>query len=139
MHRYVILTNRKRAIVALVHTVAFLLIAFYGLVTVVRPLGTTSTASAWTVAGIYVAVSSALAVLTAISGNSRERLYFAFCTTSAAFGLLRQVLGDPAMHFAVYLRIALLACAVATGIAIVMGHPLSSAKSPPPNSPLDTI
>ena len=90
MHRYVILTNRKRAIVALVHSVAFLLIALYGLISVVRPLGAWSPASAWTMAGVYVAVASALAVL---SGNWRERLYFGFCATSATFGLLRQILG----------------------------------------------
>ena len=122
MHRYVILTTRKRAIVALVHSVAFLLIALYGLITVVRPLGTVSPASAWTLAGVYVAVSSALAVLTAMAGDWRERLYFAFCATSAAFGLLRQILGDPPMHFAVYVRIALLSCAVLTGLGIVRAH-----------------
>ena len=122
MHRYVILTNRKRAIVALVHSVAFLGIAFYGMVSVVRPLGAASPASAWTVVGVYVAVSLALAVLAAISGNWRERLYFAFCATSATFGLLRQILGDPPMHFAVYARIALLSCAVVTGLVIVRAH-----------------
>jgi hypothetical protein len=122
MHRYVILTNRKRAIVALVHSVAFLGIAFYGVISVVRPLGAASPASAWTVAGVYVVVTSALAVLAAISGNWCERLYFAFCATSATFGLLRQILGDPPMHFAVYVRIALLSCAVVTGLGIVRAH-----------------
>jgi hypothetical protein len=121
-HRYVILTNRKRAIVALVHSVAFLGIAFYGVFSAVRPLGAASPASAWTVVGVYVAVSLALAVLAAISGNWRERLYFAFCATSATFGLLRQILGDPPMHFAVYVRIALLSCAVVTGLTIVRAH-----------------
>jgi hypothetical protein len=122
MHRYVILTTRKRAIVALVHSVAFLLIALYGVISVVRPLGTASAASAWTLAGVYVAVSIALAVLAAMSGNWRERLYFACCASSATFGLLRQILGDPPMHFAVYVRIALLSCAVVTGLGIVRAH-----------------
>ena len=122
MHRYVILTNRNRAIVAVVHSVAFLLIALYGTISVVRPLGASSPASAWTVAGVYVAVSAARSVLAAISGNWRERLYFAFCAASATFGLLRQILGDPPMHFAVYVRIALLSCAVLTGVAIVRAH-----------------
>jgi hypothetical protein len=122
MQHYVILTNRKRAIVALVHSVAFLGIAFYGMVSVVRPLGVASPASAWTMVGVYVAVSLALAVLAAISGNWRERLYFAFCATSATFGLLRQILGDPPMHFAVYVRIGLLSCAVVTGLGIVRVH-----------------
>lgn len=119
MHRYVILTTRKRAIVALVHSVVFLLIALYGVITVVRPLGTASPASAWTVAGVYVALSSALVVLATIAGNWRERLYFVFCSTSAAFGLLRQILGDPPLHFAVYIRVAMLSCAVVTGLAIM--------------------
>ena len=72
--------------------------------------------------GVYVAVSIALAVLTALSGNLRERLYFGFCATSAAFGLMRLILGDPPMHFAVYVRVALLSCAVATGLRIVRTH-----------------
>ena len=122
MHRYVILTTRKRAIVALVHSVAFLLIALYGVISMVRPLGASSPGSAWIVAGVYVAVSIALAVLAAIARNWRERLYFLFCATSATFGLLRQILGDPPMHFAVYVRVALLACAVAAGFAIVRAH-----------------
>ncbi len=122
MHHYVILTNRKRAIVALVHSMVFLLIAFHGTISGVRPLGAASPASARTMVGVYVAVSFALAVLAAISGNWRERLYFAFCATSAAFGLLRQVLGDPPMHFAVYVRIGLLSCAVVTGLSIVRVH-----------------
>jgi len=122
MRCYIILTNRKRAIVALVHSVAFLGIAFYGMISVVRPLGASSPASAWTVAGVYVAVSLALAALAAISGNWRERLYFGFCATSATFGLLRQILGDPPMHFAVYVRVALLSCAVLTGLGIVRAH-----------------
>ena len=69
-----------------------------------------------------MAVSLALAVLTAMAGNWRERLYFGFCTTSAGFGLLRQILGDPPLHYAVYVRVAMLSCAVATGVAIVRAH-----------------
>ena len=122
MPRYVILTNRKRAIVALVHSVAFLGIALYGAITVVRPVGRASPTSAWILAGVYVAVSLALAALTAMAGNWRERLYFGFCTTSAGFGLLRQILGDPPLHYAVYVRVAMLSCAVATGVAIVRAH-----------------
>jgi hypothetical protein len=102
--------------------VAFLGIALYGAITVVRPLGRASPTSAWILAGVYVAVSLALAALTAMAGNWRERLYFGFCTTSAGFGLLRQILGDPPLHYAVYVRIVMLACAVVTGVAIVRGH-----------------
>jgi len=122
MPRYFLLTNRKRAIVALAHSVAFLLIALYGAVTVVRPLGRASPGAAWIMAGVYGAVTLALAILTALAGNWRERLYFGFCTTSAGFGLLRQILGDPPLHYAVYVRIVMLGCAVATGVAIVRAH-----------------
>ena len=122
MPRYTILTTRKRAVVALVHSVAFLVIALYGVISVVRPLGPASPAPAWILAGVYVAVGSALAVLAAMAGNWRERLYFAFCATSAAFGLWRQIRGDPPMHFAVYVRVAMLSCAVVTGLAIVRAH-----------------
>src|SRR5208337_2028723 len=43
--RYVILTNRKRAIIALVHTVVFWLLALTGFVTVVRPVEAASPVS----------------------------------------------------------------------------------------------
>ena len=78
-----------------------------------------SPTSTWILVVVYAAVSFALAALTALSGNWRERLYFGFCATSAAFGLLRQILGDAEMHFAVYVRIVMLTCAVVTGIVIV--------------------
>jgi hypothetical protein len=122
MGRYVILTNRKRAIVALVHTVVFLTVAMYGMLLVVRPLAVNSPRSAWIMTAVYAVVTSILLVLAAFSGNGIERIYFAFCTTSAAFGLARQILGDPLMYAAVYIRVAMLACAVATGIVILRRH-----------------
>ena len=127
MNRYVILTNRKRAIVALAHSVAFLFVSLYGFFTVVRPLHRTSPSSAWAMFSIYLAVSAALLVLTALAGNLIERLYFGFCTSSAGFGFLRQVLGDPRMHAAVYIRVAALACAVGVGVLIVRGHQIARA------------
>ena len=130
MSRYTILTTRKRAIVALVHSVAFLLIALYGAVTVVRPLDSASPTAAKVMVGVYVAVSSALAILAAISRDLRERLYFALCTTSATFGLLRQIVGDPRMYFAVYVRIFMLACAVVVGITVVRDRPQKTMVCP---------
>ena len=112
---YTILTTRKRVIVALVHSVVFLVVATFGLFTTVGALHRASPVSAWMVAGIYVIVSSILLWLTGISGRAGERAYFGFCTTSASFGLFRQLLGDPPMHLAVYVRVAMLACAVVTG------------------------
>jgi hypothetical protein len=128
MKRYVILTNRKRAIVALVHTVVFLAVAMYGVLLVVRPLRVNSPAAAWVMTAVYAVVTSILLVLAAYARNGIERIYFAFCTTSAAFGLARQILGDPRMFVAVYIRVAMLACAVATGIAILRRHSLGRAE-----------
>ncbi|HVG91847.1 MAG TPA: hypothetical protein VNB54_10200, partial [Alphaproteobacteria bacterium] len=92
MRRYVILTNRKRAIIALVHTVAFLALAVATGAITVQSLHAGSRASAWIIAGIYLLVTVVLLALTAISGSFLERIYFACCTTSAGFGLARQLL-----------------------------------------------
>lgn len=119
---FVILTNRKRAIVALVHTVVFLVVALCGFLTVVRPLHGASPAGAWILAAVYLVVSGVLLALAAISRVATERLYFSLCTTSAAFGLLRQIMGDPRMHAAVFVRVAMLACAVVVGFRILRRH-----------------
>ena len=74
---------------------------------------------------IYTVVSAILLWLTTISAAPMERLYFAFCASSASFGLLRQLMGDPTMHAAVYVRVAMLTCAVATGFAM-LGAPAQS-------------
>ncbi|HYE25158.1 MAG TPA: hypothetical protein VEG32_08170 [Clostridia bacterium] len=116
---YAILTNRKRAIIALVHSVAFLLIAVRGLTVAVLPLQWSSPISAKVMAAIYLIVTSILVWLAAISGTARERLYFGLCSASAGFGLLRQIAGDPTMHFAVHVRIAALLAAVVVGILIL--------------------
>ena len=128
MERYVILTNRKRAIVALVHTVVFLTVAMYGMLMVVRPLAMNSPRSAWVMTAVYTVVTSILLVLAGISGNGIERIYFAFCTTSAGFGLARQILGDGRMYVAVYIRVAMLACAVVAGIVILRQHGLGDRR-----------
>jgi uncharacterized membrane protein (DUF485 family) len=70
MRRYVILNNRRRVIIALVHTVAFLALAVYTGTLLVRPLHAGSPASGWILAGVYVAITAALLVLAAISGNA---------------------------------------------------------------------
>jgi len=119
MRRYVILSNRKRVIIALVHTVAFLLLAVYTGTLVVRPLHAGSPASGWIIAGVYVAVTTALLVLAAVSGNPIERVYFGLCTTSAGFGLARQIVGDAGIPIAIYVRVAMLTCAVVMGVAIL--------------------
>jgi len=71
------------------------------------------------IASVYVAVTTALLILAAISGNAIERIYCGLCTTSAGFGLARQILGDAGVPAAVYVRVAMLACAVAMGVVIL--------------------
>lgn len=118
MPGYTILTTRKRVIVALVHTVVFLAVAAAGLFFRVAPLRAESPVSAWILAGVYLTVSAILLWLTAIAVNG-ERIYFSFCTTSAIFGLARQLLGDSQIHVAVYVRIAMLSCAVIVGMRML--------------------
>jgi len=119
MNGYTILTTRKRVIIALIHTVFFWIVAALGLVWTVHPLRATSPPSAWIMAGVYVIISSVLLLLTVFSGHPGERCYFGFCTASASFGLLRQLFGDPRMHAAVYVRVAMLACAILMGLWIL--------------------
>jgi len=119
---YTILTNRKRALIALIHTVAFLAVAVATGMLVIRPLGAASPKSAWIMTGAYVLISGALLVLTGISRPVSERVYFGCCTTSASFGLLRQIFGDAQLPSAVYVRVAMLLCAVLVGYLILRKH-----------------
>jgi hypothetical protein len=64
-------------------------------------------------------VASILAWLVTLSRCIRERVYFALCATSATFGLLRTVFGDPSLPIAQYMRVIMLSSAVAVGILIV--------------------
>jgi hypothetical protein len=83
MRGFVILTNRKRALIALVHTVLFLVVAVLLSRNLVRPLGLSSPVGSWALAGIYLTVTVVLSILLKIAGRA-ERLYFALCTASAS-------------------------------------------------------
>jgi formate-dependent nitrite reductase membrane component NrfD len=126
MDGFRILTNRRRAIIALVHTVIFLAIAIVQLA-LSRPtpnfkLHASTTVSSAIVIGIYFTVTAILLLLFRISRVFNERIYFALCATSASFGLLRAVYGDPPMHFAHYFRVLMLSCAVLVGTLILRSH-----------------
>ena len=124
MHSFSILNSRKRAIIALVHTVIFLCVA---------ALQTTlSHAAAFSLHGdkivggivllaIYTIVTTVLLLLLRAADCATEKLYFALCATSAALGLLRILLGDPALH-AGLLRVCLLLAAVIVGTLILRVH-----------------
>jgi hypothetical protein len=125
MPAYSILTNRKRAIIALIHSVVFLLIALRSVAVPSPTRGIFAAIQFHAGVGVSVAlttifliVSSILAILFYFSGNFRERLYFGFCTVSASTGLLRCLVGDPPFHSANYIRATMLLCAVALGTMI---------------------
>ncbi len=125
MNDFVVLTNRKRAIIALVHSVVFLLIALYGLVTASRSAGLLSHPRSTPVLltfAVYAAVTTILLLLVRISGRAQEKLYFSFCATSAGVGLLRSILGDAALHVGPQVRVLMLLCAVLTGALICRTH-----------------
>jgi len=124
MDRFAIITNRKRAIIALIHSVFFLGVAGTQLAI--------SHAAAFSIHGeklaggiillaVYVIVTTVLLILLRFSHCAKEKLYFAFCAASAGFGLVRILLGDPVLHANV-LRVLLLGCAVLTGTLILRRH-----------------
>lgn len=126
MGEFSILTNRKRAIVALVHSVVFLAVALRQMV-VVSPasgiwLAPSVPLSTWILCGTFTVVSSILFYLFAISHGWLEKLYFGLCTASATSGLLRTAAGDQAFHAALYVRVIMLAGAILVGFGIVYAH-----------------
>src|SRR5271165_4951135 len=124
MDRFAIINSRKRAIIALVHSVFFLGVAGVQLVishAAAFSLHGEKRVSGTALLAIYVIVTTVLLVLLAFSHCAREKLYFAFCAASAGFGLVRILLGDPVLHANV-LRVLLLGCAVLTGTLILRRH-----------------
>lgn len=123
MGTFAVLTNRKRAIIALVHSVFFLMLACITSLRTVAPLSLSSQHRAVAVMpAIYLIVTAVLGCLVLFSGCLRERLYFALCTTSAGTALLRAIVGDRAMHGAQYLRVVALTVAVLLCAAIVRSY-----------------
>jgi len=121
MSDFAILTNRKRALIALVHSLVFLGIACHGFLSP-RPAAVLADPGATAsdiLISIYIVVASILAWLVTISKCARERIYFALCASSATFGLLRLIFGDAALPVAQYLRVTMLTCAVLVGAWIL--------------------
>jgi hypothetical protein len=124
MNTFAIITNRKRAIIALIHSVFFLVLAALQLAlshaAALSLHGGPSTVGIILLA-IYAVVTTVLVILLWASTCAVEKLYFAFCASSAAFGLVRILLGDPVLH-ANWLRVLFLTCAVLTGMIILRTH-----------------
>ncbi|MFZ0773850.1 MAG: hypothetical protein WCA49_22785 [Candidatus Sulfotelmatobacter sp.] len=126
MGGFSILTNRKRAIVALVHSIVFLLVAVRQMAAATPAAGiwipSTVHPGTWILCAIFAIVSSVLLWLLVISRGWMEKIYFAFCTVSASSGLLRTAAGDQAFHAGLYVRVAMLVSAVVVGWLIVRTH-----------------
>lgn len=125
MNTYAILNNRKRSIIALIHSIVFALVALRGIAYAaqVSPIWlANSSISPVVILMVYVIVSSVLIQLARLSRSAREKLYFGFCASSATLGLLRNILGDHNLPGGQYLRLLMLLCAVLTGITIVHSH-----------------
>ncbi|MGA2456618.1 MAG: hypothetical protein ABSF85_03550 [Terriglobales bacterium] len=135
MAGFSILTNRKRAIVALVHSVVFLLIAVRQMVAAEPSTGiwvaSTVSRGTWILCGIFAIVSAILFWLLIISSGWMEKFYFGFCTISATSGLVRTAAGDQTFHAGLYIRVVMLVSAVLVGLLIVRMHsrPLSRVES----------
>jgi len=123
MSDFGVLTNRKRSIIALIHSVVFLGIAFQGFFSPKKGIfHGTGTTGDFILIGIYLIVASILIWLVGISRGSIERIYFALCATSATSGLLRTLFGDRVVPPAQYLRVLMLSSAVLVGFLIVRSH-----------------
>jgi hypothetical protein len=117
MNEFGVLNNRKRALIALIHSLVFLGIAMHGFASpkagvLLRGFGGTGD---FILIGIYLTVASILAWLVSLARCTKERAYFALCASSATFGLLRTVFGDTALPAAQYLRVLMLTSAVLVG------------------------
>lgn len=126
MDGFSILTNRRRAVVALVHSVVFLLIALRQMVAA-NPAAGIWVASAvsrgtWILCGVFTIVSAILLWLLLISRGWMEKLYFGLCTISASSGLLRTAAGDHVFHAGLYIRVVMLISAVLVGLLILREH-----------------
>jgi len=133
MGGFSILTNRKRAIVALVHSIVFLLVAVRQMVAANPAAGiwvpSTVSPGTWILCGIFAIVSTILLWLFVISRGWMEKFYFVFCTVSATSGLLRTAAGDQAFHAGLYIRVVMLVSAVLVGLLIVRFHSRSQMQS----------
>jgi len=123
MNDFGVLTNRKRAVIALIHSIVFLGIAFHGFAApkagVLHRSGATGD---FVLIAIYLVVAAILAWLVSFSRSLAERAYFALCVISATSGMLRTIFGDQMVPPAQCLRVLMLSAAVVLGILIVRSH-----------------
>jgi hypothetical protein len=124
MTRFRILNSRKRAIVALVHSIAFALLAGFQLAINHHPSPLVGAVAGHVIGPailtfIYFTVTGVLFSLMIASRAAVEKIYFAFCATSAGVGFLRVLFGDPTFYAGNLMRVLMLGCAVLTGAVIL--------------------
>ena len=125
MNDFALITTRKRAVIALVHSIVFLLIALRGFAT--TPIGSpiwmraSLSLASIVMFCVFLVVTTILLQLVRISRCVQEKLYFGFCSASASLGLMRLLFGDP-QSVGLYLRVGMLLCAVVTGTVILREH-----------------
>jgi hypothetical protein len=134
MSGFSILTNRKRAIVALAHSIVFLMIAVRQMIAAQSAAGiwvaSAVSRGTWILCGIFTVVSAILLWLLVISRGWMEKFYFGLCTVSASSGLLRTAAGDQAFHAGLYVRVVMLVSAVLVGLLIVRVHSRTQPEMP---------
>ena len=136
MNDFGVLTNRKRAVIALIHSIVFLGIAFCGFVSLkAGVLHESGTAGDFILIAIYLIVTSILVWLVSVARSFMERAYFALCAISATSGLLRTIFGDHVVPPAQYLRVIMLSEAVGLGVLIVRSYPRAAAETETPLLP----
>jgi hypothetical protein len=127
MNDFGVLNNRKRALIALIHSVVFLGIAMHGFMSPKTGILVRGSKGDFVLIGIYLTVASILAWLVTLARCTKERVYFALCASSATFGLLRTIFGDAALPAAQDLRVIMLSSAVVVGMWILRSftHPVT--------------
>lgn len=130
---FTILNSRKRALVALIHSVFFLGLATRDLAVNARLAGAMGaghvSAGILILAGVYLVVSGILITLLRYSGGLLERLYFGFCAASATSGLARAIAGDANFVAGRFLRVGMLVAAVCTGFVLLRIHSSSMTEA----------
>lgn len=123
MNEYGILNNRKRVLIALIHSVIFLGVATHGFVSPKAGVlgGRVSTAD-FALLAVYLVIAAILSWLVSVSRCLIERAYFALCASSVTFAAIRTIFGDSVVPFAQYLRFLSLCSAVAIGVTLLRSY-----------------
>jgi hypothetical protein len=120
MNEYGILHNRKRVLVALIHSVIFLGIATHGFVAPKAGIGGGRGGAAdFALLALYLVVAAILSWAVSVSRCVMERAYFALCGSGVSFAAIRTIFGDSAVPFAQDLRFLSLCSAVAIGLMLL--------------------